>query len=540
VELSCLTRRPEPEPSTGVGLWSDCVRFVVKLAVATTAALVGLRASWSSPLSEGELVERAAKFLGSIAFCWLVIELLWVAVPDESGRLMELRRRHAFLVQRYVFGDNGGDGDDRQGSGRDVKGSGARGDEDVSELLADRGEGQGQADVETMLENVHERVELLQRLNVAMRRPGEPMHRSQSSLSAVTSAEEQPPTQPESVALSLPEQAADPPTMESPEELSTSAPSIGADDALLELHATSTGEDCGDPRAASMSSAASEPRQSHRSASSSSSSSEHMIVGYYRPVVRPQGSLRAAAAPPVASPTPPPSAAPSTAALIMGRPRTDPAAAPAERQPSLSSSGAASPPPMKRLSKLFARATPAQLRMAPAQTAAEPATASSPLLARDESESPSAASSSEADARERADDHHPLLRGPPEALGPARDLRAVQLGGMEAIAEAVRRQQLAFDGEPGTRASSGEAQWTGSHRGAMTVRADWQRPGAGASEAERPRGLPRRARGSVVAAGSPPPAARHSATQLAGLEAVREAASRQQFDFSSGDEAGWT
>lgn len=509
-ELSCLTRRPSPESSAGVGLWSACVRLVVKLAAGTTVALVGLRASWSSPPSEGELVERAGTFLASVACCWLAIELLWVAVPGESGRLAELRRRHAFLVQRYVFRDGGDNGDDRQGSERGVKGSGAGGDdEDVGALLADPGAGQGQADVEMMLESVHERAELLQRLNVAMRRPGEPMH---SSLSAVAAAKEQPPTPPESAAVSWPEQAAESATPEPPEEQDAAATSVGADDPLLDPDAALIGEeDRGDPRT-SLPSAASEPR---RSASSSASSSEHMVVGYYRPVVRPQGT---AAAPPVAPP--------STAALLMGRPH---AAAPAERQPSLSSSSPASPPPMKRLSKLFARATPAQLRAAPT-------TASSPLLARDESEAPSAAGSSEADARERADGHHPLLVAP-EALDQARDRRAVQLGGMEAIAEAARRQQLAFDGDSGALSSGGEARWTDSHRGAVPVRADWQRP---ASEAERPWGLPRRARGSVGTAGGPPAAARHSATQLAGLEAVREAASRRQFDFSSGDEAGWT
>lgn len=161
VELSCLTRRPEPEACAGVGLWSDCVRVVTKLVAATTIALVGFRPSWSSPLSELVLMKRASTFLISVACCWLVIEVLWLAVPNESGRLQQIRRRRAFLVQRYMFGDDDGDSGDKPKNGRsdrDNKSSRAKretiGEKEVGELLAEAGEQQGPTDTETTLENV--------------------------------------------------------------------------------------------------------------------------------------------------------------------------------------------------------------------------------------------------------------------------------------------------------------------------------------------------------------------------------------------------
>lgn len=447
LELACLTRRPDPKyrsVDNGIRLWCSCIRVVVKLSTATSIALIFYRSSWSAPHTEISIVRRLGTYLLAVVCLWLLIELLWLAVPSKSYMLVQTKIRQAYLVQRYAFGDDK-EGDTGSSQGKYFGGGkqGRKRNEDKNDSLdaiLRAANDQSRTNSEVELQNVQERIELLHRLNVAMRQKDNGIsdprmvpsdHADQAASSIPTPTE----------AMNSAKEAVVPSTSESVPAVVLGYP--------LTLNISLPGAADDNTSSISLSERPSISPPLRRSQSNSSSSSDQMVVGYYRRVIPPQQasggvglSEQPATSPASASVMP----GLSTTAMIMGRRELE--APPDSSLPRNSPrSQPTTLPPPKRLSKLFTRGTPAQLHAPPGSLSDEGAALSSmpdPLTYQRKS--------SNSDALQDADNSHPLLSQPlsrkPET-NLSTGFQVVDLEGMNAIAEAARRERFEFGGDPG-------------------------------------------------------------------------------------------
>ncbi|KAE9044957.1 hypothetical protein PR001_g5157 [Phytophthora rubi] len=164
LELCCIRQRPEPEgvqsredndDDIGLGLWAPWVLLMLKISVPTALALAAFTADNYIDIS---IERRVGWWLIGVLGIWLVAQLLWFLVPHESLQAEEARARNTFLVDRY-FGHT--DVNEQKASAR-------------GELHSIEKEAISLQDpppsAKQSLRHYEERLELLQRLNVALRK----------------------------------------------------------------------------------------------------------------------------------------------------------------------------------------------------------------------------------------------------------------------------------------------------------------------------------------------------------------------------------
>ncbi|KAE9233114.1 hypothetical protein PF004_g9737 [Phytophthora fragariae] len=164
LELCCIRQRPEPEgvqsredndDDIGLGLWAPWVLLMLKISVPTALALAAFTADNYIDIS---IERRVGWWLIGVLGIWLVAQLLWFLVPRESRQAEEARARNTFLVDRY-FGHT--DVNEQKASAR-------------GELHSIEKEAISLQDpppsAKQSLCHYEERLELLQRLNVALRK----------------------------------------------------------------------------------------------------------------------------------------------------------------------------------------------------------------------------------------------------------------------------------------------------------------------------------------------------------------------------------
>ncbi|TYZ62818.1 hypothetical protein PybrP1_010951 [[Pythium] brassicae (nom. inval.)] len=130
LDLCLFRRRPSPDAADSIGPWATCLQLLLKLSFATLFGLVYFTADNYASLP---FVERVSAFLAATLGCWLLTEILWLVLPSASPRAAEARARNEFLVERYFGAD-------------------------------------GQAMYDDDDDHYRERVELLRRLNLALRK----------------------------------------------------------------------------------------------------------------------------------------------------------------------------------------------------------------------------------------------------------------------------------------------------------------------------------------------------------------------------------
>lgn len=200
LDLCLFFQRPAPETAVDIGPWAACIQILLKLALATLFGLVYFTADNQSELS---IVQRASAFLIATLSCWLLSEILWLVLPSTSTQAQEVQARNEFLVERYFGVDDnngiaGGSGDEfgAGGAGGDFEGC-----KKAAELVAtiemstvDDKEKAAQSKLEddSSLEHYRERIELLRRLNVAMRRRDELLPTVQASADTVVASSSPP------------------------------------------------------------------------------------------------------------------------------------------------------------------------------------------------------------------------------------------------------------------------------------------------------------------------------------------------------------
>ncbi|RLN92690.1 hypothetical protein BBJ28_00017502 [Nothophytophthora sp. Chile5] len=166
LEVCCLRQRPEPEgigtqedgkDDGGLGFWAPCILFMLKLSVPVALALTFFTADNYRQVS---FERRVGWWLLGTLGIWVVAQLFATLVPNESHRAEEARARNAFLGERYV-------GHAETLGSSDISKVG----DQSGHLQADDSELQGSAtSTEQMLRQYQERLDLLRRLNVALRR----------------------------------------------------------------------------------------------------------------------------------------------------------------------------------------------------------------------------------------------------------------------------------------------------------------------------------------------------------------------------------
>ncbi|KAL4093606.1 hypothetical protein PRIC1_011038 [Phytophthora ramorum] len=162
LELCCIRQRPEPEEVkaqgiSDLGLWTPCVFLMLKISVPIALALVFFTADNYDSVA---IERRVGWWLIGVLGIWLVAQLLWFLVPRESRQAEEARARNSFLVDRYfghaeVIGQKA----PSEGENRGIRAE--KRDINLQESAPS---------AEESLQHYKERLELLQRLNVALRK----------------------------------------------------------------------------------------------------------------------------------------------------------------------------------------------------------------------------------------------------------------------------------------------------------------------------------------------------------------------------------
>lgn len=166
LDLCRFYQRPAPDAAAGIGPWASCIQLLLTLALATAFGLVAFTAD---NFAHVPLVQRASVFLVATLGSWLVSEVLWLALPSTSAQAAETQARNAFVVERYF----GADGHAMySGSGADDASNAAKTSTTASYSETRDSESDGQS-LDVSLEHYRERVELLRRLNVTLRRHDE-------------------------------------------------------------------------------------------------------------------------------------------------------------------------------------------------------------------------------------------------------------------------------------------------------------------------------------------------------------------------------
>ncbi|KAJ0395679.1 hypothetical protein P43SY_002472 [Pythium insidiosum] len=157
LDLCVSLRRPTPDVADSIGPWDSCLLALIKLGLLTNLGLIYFA---SSNHSDWPTVRRMSAFLVCAMAGWLTSEILLAAIPTTSGVVRTLRARHEFILERYM-----GSSTDKPSPG---SASGATtSPSDVEQLLTKTpNEGSDKS-----VAFVQERVELLHRLDVALRKP---------------------------------------------------------------------------------------------------------------------------------------------------------------------------------------------------------------------------------------------------------------------------------------------------------------------------------------------------------------------------------
>ncbi|KAG7393141.1 hypothetical protein PHYPSEUDO_012477 [Phytophthora pseudosyringae] len=165
LELCCIRQRPEPETSAAqtfgsdgddvcLGLWGPCMLLMLKLSVPVALSLAFFPASNFDDIS---IERRVGYWLIGVLGIWLVAQLLWFLIPRESRSAEAARARNSFLVERY-FG---------HAEVHELKKSPTKA---TSGKRVDLNLPESAPSAEQSLRHYEERLELLHRLNVALRK----------------------------------------------------------------------------------------------------------------------------------------------------------------------------------------------------------------------------------------------------------------------------------------------------------------------------------------------------------------------------------
>ncbi|KAI9983335.1 hypothetical protein PInf_007295 [Phytophthora infestans] len=159
LELCCIRQRPEPGEGddVGLGLWASYTPLMVRLSVPVALSLALFTADNFADIS---VERRVGYMLIGVLSIWLVAQLLWFLIPSESRAVEEARARNIFLVERYV---GHAEVPEQKTPPKDT------GDKRVETEDADLQESGGPS-IEQALHHYEERLELLHRLNVALRK----------------------------------------------------------------------------------------------------------------------------------------------------------------------------------------------------------------------------------------------------------------------------------------------------------------------------------------------------------------------------------
>ncbi|TMW63884.1 hypothetical protein Poli38472_014794 [Pythium oligandrum] len=169
LDLCLFLRRPNPDVADGIGPWSTAVDVLLQLGLLVNLALLYFMASNYSSWS---LVRRLGAYLGCVVLGWLVTQLLYAMVPSSSDSVREAQARNAFLIDRYFGSDRQSNYSDEAG-GSDTKRDAVAAMTAEYEAAMNVEETSADTTHEVQPEHYRERLMLLHRLNVALRRQGE-------------------------------------------------------------------------------------------------------------------------------------------------------------------------------------------------------------------------------------------------------------------------------------------------------------------------------------------------------------------------------
>ncbi|OWZ18462.1 hypothetical protein PHMEG_0007433 [Phytophthora megakarya] len=162
LELCCIRQRPEPEGvktqghdenDIGLGPWESCIFLMVRLSVPVVLALTIFTVNSFDDIS---VERRIGYWLIGVLGISIMTQLLWFLIPRKSRTAEEARARNDFLVERY-FGHAEVQRQKTLPSGKHVD----KENVNIQEPAPS---------VEQSLHHYEERLELLQRLNVALRK----------------------------------------------------------------------------------------------------------------------------------------------------------------------------------------------------------------------------------------------------------------------------------------------------------------------------------------------------------------------------------
>ncbi|ETM54239.1 hypothetical protein L914_02387 [Phytophthora nicotianae] len=157
LELCCIRQRPEPEEyDVEPDLWASYMLLMVKLSVPVALSLALFTVDNFADIS---IERRIGYWLIGVLCFWLGAQLLWFLIPRESRAVEEARARNIFQVERY-FGH--AEVHEQKTSPKDTNEKRVE-DEDINLQEAT-------PSVEQSLHHYEERLELLHRLNVALRK----------------------------------------------------------------------------------------------------------------------------------------------------------------------------------------------------------------------------------------------------------------------------------------------------------------------------------------------------------------------------------
>ncbi|KAL3658847.1 hypothetical protein V7S43_016212 [Phytophthora oleae] len=157
LELCCIRQRPEPEgvqasgDDDGLGLWAPYIRLILKLSVPVALGLALFAADNFDSIS---IERRVGYWLLGVLGIWLTAQLLWFLIPRESRLAEEARARNDFLVERY-FG---------RAEVNEQKAKASSNKQKVVNLQ------ESAPSAEQSLSHYQERLKLLHRLNVALKK----------------------------------------------------------------------------------------------------------------------------------------------------------------------------------------------------------------------------------------------------------------------------------------------------------------------------------------------------------------------------------